>query len=259
MSAEVLLQVRELCKCFGGLEAVKNVSFEVRVGQIKALIGPNGAGKTTIFNLLTGVLPADRGSAVFRGRELLRLPTHQIAALGVGRTFQTSLLFDHMTVLENVMVGYHLRGRTNMLRAALRTPGVNAEERDYREAAMRGLVQAGLEALADVPAAALPIGQRRLVEVARALAAQPTLLLMDEPAAGLNMRETERMGELIQRVRDDGVTVLLVEHDMSLVMGISDEILVLDHGERLAEGAPAQIRNDPRVLAAYLGEETDGC
>lgn len=259
MSAEVLLQVRDLTKCFGGLEAVKGVSFEVRAGQIKALIGPNGAGKTTIFNLLTGVLRADRGSALFAGHELLRLPTHHIAALGVGRTFQTSLLFDRMTVLENVMVGHHLRGRCGMLNAALRLPQVAAEEREYREVAMRGLEQAGLAELAEVPAAALPIGQRRLVEVARALAAEPTLLLMDEPAAGLNMRETEQMGALIRQVRDQGITILLVEHDMSLVMGISDEVLVLDHGERLAEGLPAQVRRDPRVLAAYLGEEADGC
>jgi len=257
MSADALLQVRDLCKCFGGLEAVKNVSFDVHAGQIKALIGPNGAGKTTIFNLLTGVLPADAGSACFAGHQLLRLPPHRIAALGVGRTFQTSLLFDQMTVLENVMVGHHLRGRVTLLTAALRIAGVAAEERDYREAAMRALEQAGLAGLADAPAASLPIGQRRLLEVARALAAEPTLLLMDEPAAGLNMRETEQMGELIRQVRDDGITVLLVEHDMSLVMGISDEILVLDHGVRLAEGLPAEIRTDERVLAAYLGEEAD--
>ena len=251
-----LLQVRELCKDFGGLEAVKQVSLDVREGQIKALIGPNGAGKTTIFNLLTGLLSADGGSAEYEGRQLLRLPSHRIAALGIGRTFQTSLLFDQMTVLENVMVGHHLRGRTRMLAATLRLPGVAAEERHYLEVAMEALERAGLADVASAPAGSLPIGRRRLVEVARALAAQPRLLLMDEPAAGLNMRETELMGELIQQVRADGVTVLLVEHDMSLVMGISDEILVLDHGERLAEGLPRDIRNDERVLTAYLGEDT---
>lgn len=253
--SEPLLQVSGLTKAFGGLEAVKDVSFEVREGQIKALIGPNGAGKTTIFNLLTSVLPADAGSARFDGHELQQLPTHRIAALGIGRTFQTSLLFDQMTVLENVMVGHHLRGRANMLTASLGILGAGAEEREYREAAMAALERADLAHLAGRSAAELPIGQRRLVEVARALASEPKLLMMDEPAAGLNMRETERMGEIIQEIRDGGVTVLLVEHDMSLVMSISEEILVLDGGQRLAEGTPDEVRNDERVLAAYLGEE----
>ncbi|MGI5817648.1 MAG: ABC transporter ATP-binding protein [Armatimonadota bacterium] len=253
--SEPLLQVNGLTKTFGGLTAVSEVGFEVHEGQIKALIGPNGAGKTTIFNLLMGVLDADAGSAQFAGHELLRLPTHRIAALGIGRTFQTSLLFDQMTVLENVMVGHHLRGRSNMLTAALRIFGVRAEEREYREVSMAALEQADLAHLAGRPASDLPIGQRRLVEVARALVAEPTLLLMDEPAAGLNMRETDRMGEIIQQIREGGVTVLLVEHDMSLVMSISEEILVLDRGQFLAEGTPAEIRSDRRVLEAYLGAE----
>jgi len=203
------------------------------------------------------VLPADAGSVVFRGRQLLGLPTHRIAALGLGRTFQTSLLFDQMTVLENVMVGHHLAGRATMFSAALRILGVSAEEREYRQMAMAALERAGLADLAGRSAAELPIGQRRLVEVARALAAEPTLLLMDEPAAGLNMRETEHMGHTSEEIRAGGVTVLLVEHDMSLVMDISDEILVLDGGRRLAEGTPEQVRNDERVLAAYLGEVAD--
>ncbi len=252
-----LLRVESLCKDFGGLEAVKDVSFEVCEGQIKALIGPNGAGKTTIFNLLTGVLAADAGSAVFEDHQLLDMRSHEIAALGVGRTFQTSLLFDQMTVLENVMVGHHLHGRANMITAALRIFGASAEERQYRKVAMEALERASLGDLAGRSAAALPIGQRRLVEVARALAAEPDLLLMDEPAAGLNMRETERMGEIIQEIRDSGVTVLLVEHDMSLVMHVAEEILVLDRGRRLAEGTPREVRSDERVLAAYLGEVAD--
>jgi len=256
---EVLFRVNGLSKTFGGLQAVRNVGFEVREGQIKALIGPNGAGKTTIFNLLTGVLAADSGSAEFEGRELIGLPTHRIAALGIGRTFQTSLLFDQMTVLENVMVGHHLRGRATMLTAALRILGAGREENEYRRTAMETLDRAGLADLAGRSAAELPIGQRRMVEVARALAAEPRLLMMDEPAAGLNMRETEQMAETIQQIRDSGVTVLIVEHDMSLVMSISDEILVLDQGQRLAEGPPSEIRNDRRVLSAYLGEEADGC
>ncbi len=250
-----MLQVRGLTKTFGGLEAVNDVDFDVQPGQIKALIGPNGAGKTTIFNLITGVLSADAGEVHFEGQPLLDLPTHRIAALGIGRTFQTSLLFDQMTVLENVMVGHHLRGKANMLTAALRMFGAGAEEREYRKIAMDALERAGLADLAGRLAAELPIGQRRLVEVARALAAKPALLLMDEPAAGLNMRETDRMGEIIEDIRDGGVTVLLVEHDMSLVMSISEEILVLDRGCRLAEGTPEEIRGDQRVLAAYLGEE----
>jgi ABC-type branched-subunit amino acid transport system ATPase component len=259
MTQAALLEVDNLCKDFGGLEAVKDVSFAVAEGQIKALIGPNGAGKTTIFNLLTGVLPAQSGSAQFAGTPVLSAPPHRIAALGVGRTFQTTLLFDEMTVLENVMVGYHLRGETGMLASALRAFGVAAEETQTREAAMEALAWVGLAEAAEQPAGGLPIGQRKLAEVARALAAQPRLLLMDEPAAGLNMRETEQMGELIRQIRDAGVTVLLVEHDMSLVMGISEQILVLDHGERLAEGPPEAIRTDERVLAAYLGEEAEQC
>lgn len=253
--SESLLRVSGLTKTFGGLTAVSDVAFEVREGQIKALIGPNGAGKTTIFNLMTGVLGADTGSVEFEGQELLGLPTHRIAALGIGRTFQTSLLFDQMTVLENVMVGHHLRGKANMLTAALRIFGASAEEREYREVAMAALDRADLADLAGRPASDLPIGQRRLVEVARALVAEPKLLLMDEPAAGLNMRETDRMGEIIQEIREGGVTVLLVEHDMSLVMSISEEILVLDRGQRLAEGSPEEIRSDERVLTAYLGAE----
>lgn len=255
--SEALLTVSGLCKDFGGLEAVKNVSFEVRSGQIKALIGPNGAGKTTIFNLITGVLRTDAGAVSFGDTQLLGLPTHRVARLGIARTFQTSLLFDQMTVLENVMVGHHLRGRATMLTAALRILGARAEEREYARAAMDALEMAGLADLAGRSAAELPIGQRRLVEVARALASEPRLLLMDEPAAGLNMRETDRMGEIIEEIRAGGVTVLLVEHDMSLVMNISDEILVLDRGQRLAEGTPEEVRNDERVLAAYLGEVAD--
>lgn len=255
MMSKPILEVRDLTKTFGGLEAVKDVSFDVHDRQIKALIGPNGAGKTTIFNLLTHVLAADGGSARFDDYELLNLPTHRIAALGIGRTFQTSLLFDQMSVLENVMVGHHLRGNANILTASLRIFGASAEEREYRRVAMEALERADLAHLAGRSAAELPIGQRRLVEVARALAAEPKLLLMDEPAAGLNMRETDRMGEIIQQIRESGVTVLLVEHDMSLVMNICDEILVLDRGQRLAEGPPAEIRTNEAVLVAYLGEE----
>jgi len=259
MTEAALLELHDLRKEFGGLEAVKDVSFTVREGQIKALIGPNGAGKTTIFNVLTGVLPAESGRATFAGRSLLGMPPHRVAALGVGRTFQTTLLFDQMTVLENVMVGYHLRGKVGLLASALWAFGVAAEERRTREAATEALAWVGLVEAAERAAGGLPIGQRRLVEVARALAAEPRLLLMDEPAAGLNMRETEQMGELIHQIRDAGITVLLVEHDMSLVMGISEEILVLDHGERLAEGPPEVIRTDEKVVAAYLGEEAQGC
>ncbi len=253
--SEPLLRVTGLSKSFGGLDAVNDIGFDVHQGQLKALIGPNGAGKTTIFNLLTGVLESDAGTAQLDGHDLIGLPSHRIAALGVGRTFQTSRLFDQMTVLENVMVGHHLHGSTNMLTASLGIFGASAEEREYREVAMVALDKAGLADLAGRSAGELPIGQRRLVEVARALAAEPKILLMDEPAAGLNMRETDRMGEIIQQIRADGVTVLLVEHDMSLVMSITDQILVMDRGRRLAEGPPKEIREDERVLAAYLGEE----
>jgi len=251
-----LLQVSELDKAFGGVAAIANLSFDVPEGQIYSVIGPNGAGKTTLFNMLSGVYVPSAGTITFDGRGLNGLAPDRVAATGISRTFQNLQIFFNMTVLENVMIGCHLRSTTGLYRAALRLPGVAREERRVREWALEALAICGLDHLAARPADALPYGELKRVEIARALAAKPRLLLMDEPAAGLNDTETVELRGLIAGIRDEvGITVLLVEHNMGLVMPISDTVLVLDYGSKLAEGTAAEIQNDPRVIAAYLGGE----
>jgi len=249
------LEVTSLRKEFGGLTAVFDVNFEVEPGEILAIIGPNGAGKTTIFNLISGVLSPTGGTIHFEGRLLNGLKPHVIASLGLARTFQTVHLFGNMTVLENVMVGRHVKTRYGLLGAAFRLPRAQREEKRTREQAMEQLVRVGLEAKADLNASSLPFGQQRLLEMARALATEPRLLMLDEPGSGLNRAEKEALDQLIRSIRDEGVTVLLVEHDMQFVMGIADHIIVLDYGQKIAEGTPEQVQADERVIAAYLGEE----
>jgi branched-chain amino acid transport system ATP-binding protein len=252
-----LLEVSGVSKRFGGVAAVQDVSFRVEPGMIKAIIGPNGAGKTTLFNLVSGFAPPDKGTVRLGGEEIHGRRPHEVAARGLTRTFQHIKLFAQMTALENVMVGRHLRARSGFLSGMLHLPWARREDAAVRERALEVMDLLGIAALAQVEATALSYGQQRAVELARALAADPRIVLLDEPAAGLNMRETRELAKLVTKIRDRGVTVLLVEHDMSLVMGISDEVLVLSYGEKIAEAAPREVQKDPEVVRIYLGD--DGC
>jgi branched-chain amino acid transport system ATP-binding protein len=250
-----LLSVQGLSKRFGGLQAVDNVSFVVPQGAIKALIGPNGAGKTTLFNLISGVLRPDSGSITFDGRTVQGLRPHEIAAKGIARTFQHIRLFPKMTVLENIMVGRHLHSRSGFISGMLNLPFTRREQKEVAAKSRAVMEFLGIEDLADAEAASLAYGQQRVVELGRALACEPKLLLLDEPAAGLNMRETVEISALIGRIRDLGITVFLVEHDMSLVMNISEEILVLSYGQKIADDKPLAIQKNTEVIKVYLGED----
>ena len=249
-----LLRLIQLGKRFGGLQAVNDVGFSLRQGVIKAVIGPNGAGKTTLFNLISGALAPTSGEIRFQGRAIQGLKPYRIAALGIARTFQNIKMFAGMTALENVMVGRHVQSSAGFVASMLRTPRCRREEVAIREKALELLDFLGIADCADSEATSLSFGQQRAVELARALALEPKLLLLDEPAAGLNIYETAEVGRLIARIRDLGVTILLVEHDMSLVMDISEEIVVLSFGEKIAEGLPTEIQNNPEVIKVYLGE-----
>ncbi|MCP4996470.1 MAG: ABC transporter ATP-binding protein [Gammaproteobacteria bacterium] len=250
-----LLEVDGLSKSFGGVTAIADLKFEVPEGQVYSVIGPNGAGKTTLFNMLSGIYHPDEGSIRFQGQEIIGKQPHQIAALGVSRTFQNLQMFFNMSVVDNVMVGCHLRTHSGLFSAALRLPNILREERQARTWAEEALHLCGLEELIGKEAESLPYGELKRLEIARALAVQPKIVMMDEPAAGLNDTETLEMRSLIRRICDAGITVLLVEHNMGLVMQVSDRILVLDYGSRLAEGTPVEIQNDPKVVQAYLGGE----
>ncbi|MBP7738909.1 MAG: ABC transporter ATP-binding protein [Spirochaetes bacterium] len=249
------VQIHDMCRSFGGLRAVDGVSFDVERNAIKAVIGPNGAGKTTLFNLIAGSLAPDAGEAFIGGVPIHNLPPYRIARHGVSRTFQNIKLFSHMTVLENVMIGRHIRSGAGFIQAMLHLPQSRKEERAIRESSMELLAMMGIGDLAEQEATSLAFGKQRIVEIARALATEPSLLLLDEPAAGLNIYETAQISDMIRKIREKGITVLVIEHDMSLVMNISDEIVVLSSGKKIAEGVPVDIQKNDEVIRVYLGEE----
>lgn len=250
-----LLKVKGLTKRFGGLAANNDISLEVPQGSLFAVIGPNGAGKTTFFNMVSGFLSSTAGSIEFDGRDTTKVPQYDIAAMGLVRTFQLVQLFKGMSVAENVEVGCHLATRGGVAASLFRPSWFRKQEVEVRERAHELLEFVGLSAQADLDAELLPYGQQRLLEVARALAAQPKMLLLDEPAAGLNTQETEGLAQIIQKINAQGTTVLLIEHDVALVTRIAHRIAVLDFGKKIAEGTPDEIKAHPEVIAAYLGVE----
>jgi branched-chain amino acid transport system ATP-binding protein len=253
-----LLSIKGICKSFGGLMALRNISFDVKHGYIKALIGPNGAGKTTLLNIVSGIHQPDEGEVFFAGKKITRLTPSKIAQKGMSRTFQHVELFGNMTVIENIMIGRYTKTKAGFISSGLRLPHVLKEEKKILSKSEEILEYLSLGNRKDEVASDLPIGEQRILEIGRALATEPQLVLLDEPAAGLNMKETRDLGDIIRRIREElRITIVLVEHDMDLVMRISDSITVLSFGEVIAEGTPLEIQKNPEVIVAYLGEEEE--
>ncbi len=249
-----MLSLQRITKTFGGVTALEDISFNVESGAITGVIGPNGAGKTTLFNIATGLYSQDTGDVYLGGQNISRLPPERLARLGMIRTFQNVELFGQMTVLENVMVGLHTKSKSGIFSCAFKLPGQIREEKTIHRRALKWLEYTGITDLAGMTAGSLPFGKGRLLEIARALASEPRIILMDEPAAGLNSRETMGLAGLIKKIRTSGITIVLVEHDMELVMDVCDTVVVLNLGHKLAEGTPRDIQENPEVIAAYLGD-----